>query len=80
MSVVTITSRLREAAGPYFTISQVKLGYEGGGKQQVLRFFVSCNKPGVAFEASTRRYVLDGGDDPVKKAVEIGQQLAKEVE
>lgn len=80
MSIASITSKLRETAGPHYTIKQVRLGYLEGGKKQMLQFFLSCNKPGHKITESIQMHILDGGDDPVKKAIEIGQQLARKLE
>lgn len=79
MSIVSISSKLREAAGPDYTITQVRLGYGEGGKKQVLTYLLSCNKPGHKCSEVKKVHVIPGEDDPVKYAVEIGAQLARDL-
>lgn len=77
MSIASVTKKLREGAGPLYTINQVKLGYQNGGKQQVLTFLLSCNQPGHKLTEVLKVYTMDGGANPVERAYEIGRDLAE---
>lgn len=73
MGVIDIREALKKGSGKNFSFQNVTLGYQDGGRKQVLRYFFKHSKTNTA---STQEHILEGYEDPVKAAVTIGQELA----